>query len=122
MPDRLREIRHARQHPDSTLRRRWFTSPRADLYVWEDDDGIAALELCYGKPHDEHALGWSRQAGFRHARIDDGEGSAFEHRTPIAVAGGHYDRDAIALVLEELGAHIDPRTYRRVLGILHLGR
>ena len=58
MADRLREIRRVYQHPDSKLRRRWFSCRSADLYVWEDATGdIAALELCFGKPRDERECG-----------------------------------------------------------------
>ncbi|HQL10597.1 MAG TPA: hypothetical protein PLE35_13410, partial [Lentisphaeria bacterium] len=62
----LREIRKTRQHPGEP-RRRWFHSQEQDLYVWQTENGeITAFQLCYDKPHDEHALYWRLDRGFSH--------------------------------------------------------
>jgi hypothetical protein len=101
--------------------RRWFGGSGADLYVWQDaGGGIVAFELCYGKPRNERALRWRVGAGFDHVRIDDGEPGPHVNSTPIAVADGQADLEALALELEALAAGIEPRIYRFVLGRLRL--
>lgn len=119
----LREIPRVRQAPNDPFKRRWLTCESADLFVWEDEDNIASIEFCYGKPLAERSVSWSRTGGFKHARIDDGESHAMEHRSPIARPDrGVIDLAAVALELEKVGALIDPPTCRAVLRILHLGR
>ena len=54
----LREIA-ARQVPGDP-KRRWFTSPRIDLFVWLDEhDSPSGFQLCYDKESREHALTWT---------------------------------------------------------------
>jgi hypothetical protein len=119
---RLREIRAVRQHAEEP-RRRWFACDSTDLFVWQDADGRPlAFELCYDKPHDEHALRFRREAGFVHTRIDDGEASPLKNATPITVPDGQFDLTEIALKFELVAARIDPAVYRFVLGALHADR
>ena len=108
-----------RQHPGDEGHRRWFASASTDLFIWERGGAIGRFELCYGKPHAEHVLAWDARQGVVHAAIDDGEGHAAESRTPIAVPDGHFDRQAIALAFERVGAGLEPRVYRFVLTRLH---
>jgi hypothetical protein len=111
----LREIRGARQ-PPGERQRRWFSAPAADLFIWTLDDAtVSAFEFCYGQPNDEHALRWDAEAGFTHTRIDDGEGAAHEHRTPIAVPDGAFDPATVALEFERLAAGLEPALYRFIL-------
>lgn len=115
---RLREIAHVKQ-TQGALRRRWWTCEHMDLYVWLDDKArVASFELCYDKPFDEHSLRWDTEFGCRHARIDAGETTAFDHQTPIAVPDGHYRLEDIALRFESAGADVEPRVYRTVLSVL----
>jgi hypothetical protein len=115
---RLREIAHVKQ-TSAQLRRRWWTSPSMDLYVWQEPNArIAAFELCYDKPHDEHSLRWDAAHGYRHSRIDDGEATAFDQQTPMAVADGHYRLEDIALRFESAAAEVEPVVFRTVLGVL----
>ncbi len=103
-------------------RRRWFSAPSADLYVWQDGEGrITAFEFCYDKPFDEHALRWETGCGLRHLRIDDGEQAPHVNATPIAVPDGRFDPADIALRFEALAGGIDPRIYRFVLICLYSG-
>lgn len=91
----LREIPNPSQHPGEA-RRRWFTSPEQDLYVWHDEQGaIVAFQLCYGKSRNEHAFYWRQDRGWSHLRVDDGENSSFSSATPILVADGAFDAVAI---------------------------
>lgn len=118
MSQTLREIASVKQ--TSALRRRWWNSDDMDLYVWQDAQGkVCSFELCYGKPRDERSLRWHAEHGFSHARIDDGEAHAFDHRTPIAVPDGQYALDLIAARFEAAGAGIEPAVYRQLLRELY---
>lgn len=113
---RLREIPRVRQHPDSAGRRRWFTSAGVDLYVWEREGAIERFELYYGKPRVERMLAWDGAGGLRHGVVYDGERDPMESSTPIVVAAGDQDRTEVALEFERVGAGVEPRIYRFVLG------
>ena len=117
---RLREIRETRQDPGAP-RRRWFTCASADLFVWQDEQGVAAFEFCWSKPAAEQVLRWSRGEGTRHARIDDGESRALQNRSPVFAADGDYDAEAAALAFEAVAAGLESRLYRLVLERLHRG-
>jgi hypothetical protein len=115
----LREIPGVRQHAGEP-RRRWFSCASTDLYVWEDEQGcFVSFELCYDKPHDEHALRCHLAIGFDHSRIDDGEKSPGKNHTPIIVPDGRFDLMEIALKFEAAAAGIDSQVYRFVLGKLY---
>ncbi|MDX1434540.1 MAG: hypothetical protein R3286_19010 [Gammaproteobacteria bacterium] len=118
--ERLREVAGARQ-PAGDPPRRWFSCAAADLYLWYEDDDCIAFEFCYGKPHDERSLRWRRDGATIHARIDDGEASPLENRTPIAVPGKADeagDAEHAAFEFERLGVELEPRIYRLVLKAL----
>lgn len=117
-PARLREIPNVRQEPGSP-QRRWFTCSSADLYAWQDAEGIAAFEFCWDKPRAERVLRWSRDEGTLHARIDDGESHALESRSPVFAADGEYRPDEAALAFEAVAAGLEPALYRLVLMHLH---
>ena len=120
--DALREVENPRQLA-AEPRRRWFSSEQLDLIVWWNDAGLpVGFQLCYGKPIAEHALTWTADAGFTHARVDDGESVGFHHKaTPILVPDGDLDlarleqtfreasqrvpKDVVALVVRALLRH-----------------
>ena len=85
----LREVIDARQVPGEA-RRRWFTSPSIDLFVWTDDQGAATgFQLCYDKQDREHALTWTAAGGFNHMTVDGGESRPARYKgSPILVADG----------------------------------
>ena len=92
----LREIRKTRQHPGEP-HRRWFHSQEQDLYIWQtDENAIVAFQLCYDKPHNEHALYWRQDRGFSHLQVDDGEGTVNTSRAPILLADGVFDAESVA--------------------------
>lgn len=107
----LQEIKKPRQIKDE-MPRRWFSDDAMDLIVWFDDDNtIAAFQLCYDKPFAEHALSWRRDAGFTHNRVDDGEGKPGSHKgTPILVPDGEFNLQAIAEKFREHAREIDSAT------------
>ena len=64
-----------------------------DLIVWLDGKGQASgFQLCYDKPHREHALTWLPDRGFVHMRVDEGDRLNLAHKnTPLLVANGSVD-------------------------------
>lgn len=118
MSEHLREIPKVKQSAEGRLRR-WWTSDSMDLYVWQAAGReLAGFEICYGKPHDEHSLRWNPDDGFRHHRIDDGEETAFDHQTPIAVPDGHYALEDIAALFDDCAREIDSDIYVMVSAML----
>jgi hypothetical protein len=118
MTDRLREILRVRQTSDK-LRRRWWACARMDLYVWQNPaHEISAFEICYNKPHQERSLRWGAEHGFSHSAIDDGEATAFDQRTPIAVPSRDLRQADVAAHFEAAGADVEPYIYRRILSLL----
>jgi hypothetical protein len=89
-------------------RRRWFSSPTLDLYVWSDEAGAAVgFQLCYGLGSDERALTWTAPDVFSHASIDDGEGRSFRHKgTPIMRSGRGFDAGAVAALFAAENAEL----------------
>lgn len=88
----LHEISTARQISGEP-KRRWFTSPNIDLFVWVNDhDAPTGFQLCYDKQHREHALTWTEASGFSHMAVDGGESRPARHKgAPILVANGVMD-------------------------------
>jgi len=106
----LKESRQVKQVPGER-RRRWFSDESMDLTVWFDDqDRIAAFELCYDKGRNERALRWRQGLGFVHERVDDGEGRPGRHKaSPVLVPDGRFDVKRISRQFEENSREIDAR-------------
>ena len=103
----LREIKPVKQNPDEGFRR-WFTDEYWDLYVWTDEDEeITGLQLCYGKPNDEHALTWFRDRKFIHTKISSSRPFAGNVMSPILVADGLFDNKSVAERFWNDGRHIE---------------
>lgn len=66
------------------LPRRWTSDDYFDLIVWyESDASVYGFQLCYDKYGAEKALTWTRQKGFAHRVVDNGEQNATRNRSPI---------------------------------------
>ena len=78
-------------------RRRWFQSPGEDLIVWYETDGsFWGFQLCYDRKNLERALTWTKQTGYSHLRVDDGESEPLTiKRTAILVPEGVFDAASI---------------------------
>ena len=102
----LREI-EARQ-VSGEPRRRWFTSPDIDLFVWLGEDGApVGFQLCYDKQAREHALTWTQAQGYSHMAVDGGESRPGRYKgTPILVANGSIDVENILEQLRGQGASL----------------
>jgi hypothetical protein len=107
----ITEVLPARQIGDEPLRR-WFRSADFDLFVWFDESGDpTGFQLCDDKPRGEHALTWTRELGFRHTAVDDGENVGLWYRaSPSLAAGGSFDArrlsDSFAAVCTQLPAEV----------------
>jgi hypothetical protein len=66
--------------------------------VWCDDAGApTGFQLCYDKPHSEHALTWTPELGFLHTAIDDGEGFDIKYKeTSILIADGYFNANRLS--------------------------
>jgi len=91
----LRELRNVKQ-VSGEAKRRWFFCHDLDLVVWEDEGGaICGFQLAYDKHWDEHSLSWSREHGYSHYVVDDGEPMASVNDTPFLYADGPFNRDRV---------------------------
>lgn len=104
----LREIKTSKTI-DNDLIKRWFNDHEMDLIVWANENGdISKFQLCYDKNYSEHALTWNESTGFRHNKVDDGEGRSGRHKgTPILVSDGIINIEAIASKFIENSTNID---------------
>ncbi len=91
----LTELENVPQH--GGRRRRWFRSAKQEIIVWfSEDDTIWGFQLCYDLDRKEKALTWTRDQGFSHERVDDGEDVGLRHkRTPILVTDGAFEADRV---------------------------
>ena len=93
----LREFRDVRQI-EGEGQRRWFFDDFFDLIVWYTEEGgkFEGFQLCYDKQDLERALTWTRENGYKHNKIDDGEAMAGRSKmTPILVQDGLFDKETI---------------------------
>jgi hypothetical protein len=90
------EFSNVTQRPGEP-RRRWFQSPEEDLIVWYECDGsVWGFQLCYNRKHMERALTWTKEKGYSHLKVDDGEIEALSvKRTAILVPDGVFDAERI---------------------------
>jgi hypothetical protein len=104
----LIEVPRCRQIPDEP-RRRWFCSRTLDLIVWySEDDRIVGFQLCYDDGTDRHSLTWTEDCGYRHHRIDEGEGKPGRHKmTPILIPDGIFDKDRVLTLFDAHSQAID---------------
>ena len=110
----LMEIPSVRQIPGEP-RRRWFHDECMDLFAWMEGGEIVGLQLSYDKPHRERTLTWRREAGYRHARTDEGTRPGRHPGTPLLVADGEFDSARVAGEFQRRAAKIDPA----VAGFVH---
>jgi hypothetical protein len=92
----LAEIRDVRQHPGEP-KRRWFRSDEEDLIVWyTDDNALRGFQFCYNRGRREKALTWTRESGYSHLKVDDGETEPLTmKRAPILEPDGVFEPDAV---------------------------
>lgn len=86
----LRELQDVAQVQGEPYRQ-WFRDRDLDLIVWrnEPDGMMVGFQLCYREDAVEKALTWTRQSGYSHRRVDEGESRPDRHKmTPLLVYDG----------------------------------
>ncbi len=112
----LKEYKEVRQHEEGF--RRYFFDEYFDLYFWYDRRGgnPRGFQLVYDKYDDPHSLTWTREEGFRHNRVDEGEDKPGSMKmTPILVPDGLFDGDRVRRRFWEASASLDPSLRELVL-------
>lgn len=89
-------------------RRRWFDDEYFDLIVWfEPGDEIFGFQLCYDRERKPRALTWTRQYGYKHTGIDNGENSwGAAKNSPVLVADGLFDAPSVGERLEKAAGEL----------------
>jgi hypothetical protein len=92
----LQEFRKVRQ--DKHGFRRLFADQYFDLYLWYPSrlGRLRGFQLCYDKDRDYHALTWTRDGGYRHESVDDGDCGGGHKLSPVLVPDGAIDKAALA--------------------------
>ena len=114
----LKEI--AVSSEDNEPARRWFTDHDTDLFVWlDEDESIVRFQLCYNKGQSEHALTWTRDQGFSHHAVDDGEEKVMKmKKSPILVQDGRIDYSGVQNLIRDTGRELPAFIYNFVLETL----
>jgi hypothetical protein len=104
----LREIKNVSRKKDEP-KKRWFTSPGMDLFIWFDsDDSIISYQFTYDKPHNEKAFIWSEEEGLSHMRVDDGSRSGKHPGSPLLVQDGEVNPNKIISLIRSNSGELEP--------------
>ncbi len=103
----LKEAKHVMQVKGEP-RRRWFDDEYFDLIVWfQPGDEIFGFQLCYDREKKPRALTWTKQYGYKHTGIDNGENSwGASKNSPVLVEDGLFDTPSVSRKLEEAAAEM----------------
>jgi hypothetical protein len=109
-------MRDVRQVPNDYFRR-WFYDDNFDLVAWYKPDGsLHGFQLSYDKTGREKALTWYCDRGLSHHRVDSGETSPLENRTPILIAeDGRFSMTRVRSGFEISGEGLPPELRTVVL-------
>ena len=111
----LREIIPVPQ-PGNDLFRRWFEDEFFDLIVWYNQQReIHGFQLCYQKSGNEQALTWIEDRGYAHHRIDSGEQSVWETKTPVLTATVAFPRQQIIESFLKRSNYLQPKVLQYVV-------
>ncbi|CAN5407062.1 hypothetical protein BH23VER1_BH23VER1_21770 [soil metagenome] len=101
---------------DGEARRQWMADDFFDLYVWYHPDGtIVGFQLCYDKMGNERALTWIRAGVFRHDRIDPGDSSPLDSRSPVIVEGCPLEAEPVRSEFIKRSLELEPQIRSLIL-------
>ncbi|MCB1138275.1 MAG: hypothetical protein KDK23_05930 [Leptospiraceae bacterium] len=80
------EVKGVKQEPGN-LRRRWFQAEDMDLIVWFEGIELVRFQLSYNRHLGERSIIWSRESGYHHHRIDDGEQQPGHYKSAPIITG-----------------------------------
>lgn len=106
----LNEIKNVAQKKDDPGYRKWFVSDNQELIVWySENDLIMGFQLCYNKQTFEHAITWKFDTGFKHHKIDcgDGYGGGGPKSSPILVKAINPPSTELLTLFEKESAHLE---------------
>ncbi len=104
----LSELRHVRQIKGEELWR-WYIDPYFDLALWYDDGGkLIGFQLCYDQQGHVRAFAWSKDHGFRHGTLADGETPGRLGMRTMIVGDDDLPSYEVAERFLRESAHIDP--------------
>jgi hypothetical protein len=103
------EMANVRQIPNDYFRR-WFSDENFDLVAWDRPNGtLFGFQLSYDKGGVEKALTWRCDRGISHSRVDTGESSPLENRTPtLTPLEGHANMAGLLARFEHLDKEAIP--------------
>jgi len=106
----LKEAPNVNQ-PKGEPRRRWFDDEYFDLIIWFDkDDSVWGFQLCYDRERKPRALTWTKQYGYKHTGIDNGEHVwGTSKSSPVLVEDGLFDAPSIGGKFESAAAEMPPQ-------------
>lgn len=112
----LKEAMHVMQVKGEP-RRRWFDDEYFDLIIWfEPGEEVFGFQLCYDRGRKPRALTWTRQHGYKHTGIDDGENSfGAAKASPVLIEDGLFDTGSVAKRFEAAAKDLPPEIAAFVL-------
>lgn len=113
----LREITPVKQDAGEYFRR-LFSDEFFDLFVWYDAGQIIGFQLCYDKQQRECALTYLEDKGYSHARVDSGEDSVYDMRSPVLTKQGGFPSDRVGQQFIARSEELEPSIRLYVTGKL----
>ena len=70
------------------------------MIVWyAEDDSLRGFQLCYNRGRRERAFTWTKEGGYSHLKVDDGETEPLTmKRAPILEPDGVFDPESVLRV------------------------
>jgi hypothetical protein len=105
----MNELKNVYQKIGDPLRR-WFKDDFFDLITWENENKeLIGFQLCYDIQGNEKAISYIG-GKYSHNKIDQGEDNPGKNLTPILVADGVFNKQAILSKFEDASSNLEQET------------